>query len=361
MNLKSMFNALLPGQSSASPSPASISSAPGAVPTGMAPGTGGGYSAGSPPESLDAFEKRYAAYVGGSYHAGRFTGICPVPIPSSLVETIVAEASPFSKADLAALAENFKTETRYHSRLSEIHFFSSTKILQQAQAEVADALRRGETAARVPTRQEVVNAISSEREILRGLLREVYAANFKILETACKKFESVARQKVAERDQEEIEQHNEDFGDQAVRFEPSNFLKALCWVALSVANAPISNFELCGNSPAPTLDELAKPSQIWARYIPRVRAAIQQVAKPAPQPAATETISPADEQAEATRKQRHAAELAEKNQQVDEIKKLASMNEDERNRAIAERQTRAAKAASPPATNPAPAESEKQK
>ena len=265
---------------------------------------------------MTSFEEKFSKppYLNASYRVGRFYGVCPVPIAPRLIEEMgkrVGNLLP--PGDAAELKKNFEAEKALDERMGKLGFFASTTLLQQAQAAAQQKIKAGESVI-IPSREQVIAQISSERAAVHQIFREIAASNFRILKTACQRFETVAREYVVDRDAQERAAHLADHGE-GIAFTPTSFLRGLCYVALAVSEAPIRNFELCGSLRAP---DPARPLiDLWIQSVPVVQ---KTTPAPAPAPVGEAGVDQqAKAQAEAAAASRRA-EVEEKNAFVQKIK-----------------------------------------
>jgi hypothetical protein len=275
-------------------------------------------------ENLTDFEQKFSSppYMAeASYRGGIFYGRAPVRIAPKLIEQIGKRAGNLLSADdVAALKGNFTEEQKLQARMNELSFYSVTVRWQKLQAEAAEKIKRGEPQVSIPDRQQILSSISAERQIVHGLLREIYTKNFGVLKPACDRFAKAARQFCLDLDQQERADHLEAHGD--VPFEPSVSLRGLAYIALAITEQPVKNFLLCGNLPAPNLEKNPVIS-IWLQFNPQVV-----ISQPVPVPVVTETAERQKQvtaEAQAAASKAHAEALVEKNKLVADFKaKLAA-------------------------------------
>jgi len=306
MNIISkVWNAIAP-DTSAAPTATTAAAA--------APVSENGYRIGEPAQDLDKFEQTYSRppYLHGSYRAGKFFGRLEVPVSVKTVQAVAKRAGILLNAsEKAELEQNRAEENKLHERMGTLGFLASTTLWQQRQAEAAAKIRAGDKDVNIPTRQQILDQICGERAAIHGLFRQSSARNYAILKLACERFGRIARAMVTERDQQERAAHADLHGD-GVPFEPSHYLRGLCYIALALAEAPTRNFELCGNLPAPSTDKLLE------LFIPPSITTVQpSPAQSAEVRAQVEPTTPKVDEATAAR---HKSAVAEKNAMVEKIK-----------------------------------------
>jgi hypothetical protein len=140
--------------------------------------------------------------------------------------------------------------------------------------------------------------------------------------------------------------HDSNCGDE-MPFVPSGYLKTLAFLALHSCDAPVRNFYLTKRLHCPDPDKLL---EIW---FPPTNVS---PARPAPQPnAENPALKEKRERENAERDEKHKTALADKNEMVSKIQKIARLSDEERGRIELEKQARIpSKAASVPDTKQTP-------
>jgi hypothetical protein len=317
MNIISrIFNAITPNVSATSPAPVTAMSAPAGVPSQ-------GYRIGDPPQDIGKFEQTYGSppYVDGSFRAGIFYGRPPGNVSPQTVEEIAEKIGaiipPDEKKELDAL---YESDVKLDERMAECGFFMATIRATRAKQAAEAQIRAGETAI-IPTREQMQQQMTVEREVIHELKRQNADKAFQILKPACDRFAKAAREFVLEEVQIEKAIHKQRHGGKP--YTPGLYVQELCYVALALAYAPVRNYLLCRNLRAP---DPAKPLiDLWIQSIP---AAPVQSALP-PQRSHAELMQAEMRAREASAAEERKAELVEKNALTEKIKADAQKVADE--------------------------------
>jgi hypothetical protein len=273
-----------------------------------------GYRAGEPPQDLSKFETTYGSlpYLDGSFRAGIYFGRPPGDISpqtvAEIVEKIGTIISPDDKKELDAI---FESDAQLEERMARCGFFMSTIRASEAKREAEQKIRAGESVV-ITTREQIIQQMTVEREVIHELKRQNADKVYQILKPACDRFAKITRKFVLDEDRIERGIHRERHGSKS--FTPSLYLSELCFVALAVAHAPVRNYVLCRNLRAP---DPAKPLiDIWLSTVPAVPV---QTVLPARRPA--EDLRELDLKArQAADAEAHKFALAEKNALTEKIK-----------------------------------------
>jgi hypothetical protein len=278
--------------------------------------TSHGYRIGEPAQDLDGFEQTYSRppYLNGSYLAGVFYGRLEVAVSTKTVKAVAKRAGNLlTTEEKNELEQNRAAEKILHERMGALGFLATTTIWQQRQAEAAQKIKAGDQNVTIPTRQQTLEQICGERAAIHVLFREYSARNYVILKLACDRFGKIARAFVSERDQQERAAHADLHGE-GVPFKPSDYLRALCFIAMALTENPTRNFSLCGNLPAPDTDKLMD------LFIPPYLVDANAINQPSPAVEVRAQAEPSPAKVDAAAATRNRADLEQKNLMVEKIK-----------------------------------------
>jgi hypothetical protein len=342
MNIISrIFNAIAPGATT----PTATASAPGTPSV-----TPEGYRAANRGTKLEDWQIKFSLYFPeSSWRGNEFLAFHRPVVPQKLVKQLLNRAGEiFNDADVSKLRELHADQTRIHAKLEELNFWASTKIYLAQQETAAQKILDSNLSEVPPLRskKEIREGIGRAREALHVELVRLGEAVFNILAPACDRLRAVARDMAEAQDAKERAVHDGNCGDE-MPFVPSGYLKTLAFLALHSCDAPVRNFYLTKRLNCPD------PYKLLEIWFPPVSVL---PARPAPQSdAENPALKERRDRENAARDEKHKAALADKNEMVSKIQKIAQLSNEEREQIEVDKTARVAtKAASVPETKQTP-------
>jgi hypothetical protein len=261
--------------------------------------------------TLDDFQVKYGMppfFYDGVFRGDTFLASNRPPISSKQKKLIIEKTSPLCSADdLKLLAEYHAEWARFIAMESEANWNAVTNIWQAEQTAAHGKLLAGEPIT-IRSQDQIRAEITGKREVIHLAKVTLSKKVYDLLLPMGEKLESVCRGLTESQDSKERGAHIDLVGEE-VPFVPSQYLRAMAFVALTVA-APVKLFNITKNLPPPHPDKLL---EFW---LPG-HMVFQPPMKPTPpapvltrQPVNVPTPSPLD----------HAAKVAEINVWTEKFK-----------------------------------------